>query len=194
MGVDIVVAHLKMERSDVKVLQQLPTLVEELTWRPRRELSGSAAASDALAEMVMTFHTGNLARLVVVYEREGTQALTDADLLEALGAVYGSPSLTSTPTMRSPVPVSDRRTLGRWEDAASVVLLWRELYPNRVGLIITSIPADLALQTAIAEGTRLYVAAAPQRETARRAEEAAAILQREETLRLQNKAKFKPQP
>ena len=184
--------RLKLARQDVTVIHARPALVEELTWRPNRYLSGPAAAPDAVAEIVMTFHLDRLARMVVVYERPGTQGLTDADLLEALTEVYGLASLASTPTQPTRNPASERRTIGRWEDADTVVLLWREVYPNQVGLTITSISADRALQQAITEGERLYLSEAPQRSLDRQAAEAKAILARDEKLRLENKKKFKP--
>jgi hypothetical protein len=191
--VQVVADLLKVTRQDVKILHAGPALVEELTWRPNRHASGPAVTLDAVADVVMTFHADRLARMVVTYERERTQGLTDTDLIEALTEVYGLASLASTPTHHArPNPSSERRTFGRWEDAATVVLLWREVYPNRVGLTISSITADRALQQAIADGERLYLSGAPQRDVDRRAAEAAAVAARDEQLRLENKKKFKP--
>jgi hypothetical protein len=190
--VQVVADRLGLTRRDVTVLHARPALVEELTWRPNRYMSGPAAAPDTVAEVVMTFHADRLARMVVVYERQGTQGLTDADLQEALTEIYGLASLASTPTQPARSPTSERRTVGRWEDADTVVLLWREVYPNQVGLTITSLTADRALQQAIAEGERLYLSEAPQRSLDRQAAEAQAVLARDEKLRLENKKKFKP--
>jgi hypothetical protein len=190
--VQVVADRLEVARQDVTILHARPALVEELTWRPNRYVSGPAASADTVAEVVMTFHADRVARMVVVYERERTQGLTDADLVEALTEVYGRASLASTPTQPARDPSSERRTFGRWEDADTVVLLWREVYPNRVGLTITSITADRALQQAIADGERLYLSEAPQRDVDRRAAEAAAVAARDEKLRLENKKKFKP--
>ena len=190
--VQVVAERLKVARQDVTILHARPELVEELTWRPNRYASGPTATPDSVADVVMTFHADRLARMVVIYERERTQGLTDTDLVEALTEVYGLASLASTPTQPARDPSSERRTLGRWEDADTVVALWREVYPNRVGLTITSITADRALQAAIADGERLYLSEAPKRDLDRRAAEAEAVAARDEQLRLQNKKKFKP--
>lgn len=61
-----------------------------------------------------------------------------------------------------------------------------------MGLIVTSIAGDAALQEAIADGVRLHAADAPVRDLARRTAEAAAIQARDEKTRRDNKAKFKP--
>ena len=191
--VQVVADLLKVARQDVKILHAGPALVEELTWRPNRYASGPAVTPDAVADVVMTFHADRLARMVVVYERERTQGLTDTDLIDALTEVYGLATLASTPTQHArPNPSSERRTFGRWEDADTLVLLWRDVYPNRVGLTISSITADPALQQAIADGERLYLSGAAQRDLDRRAAEASAAAAGDEKLRLENKKKFKP--
>ena len=104
--------------------------------------------------MVLTFHLGRLARIAVTYERERTQGLTDADLLELMGPAYGASQLIVTPTQSTftVTPSGERQTIGRWEDAETLMRLWRDHYPNRVGLTITSIVGDRALQQALIDG------------------------------------------
>jgi hypothetical protein len=100
--------------------------------------------------------------------------------------------LIATPTRPATRPAPERRTVGRWEDAETLLILWREQFPNRVGLVITSLASDAALQQAISDGVRLHAAEAPARDLARRAAEAAAIEARDEKIRRDNKRKFKP--
>ncbi|HYU77805.1 MAG TPA: hypothetical protein VEK56_02405, partial [Vicinamibacterales bacterium] len=114
------------------------------------------------------------------------------DLNEALSRVYGGSLLLATPTTRPIGAASERRTIGRWQDADTQLVLWREEFPNRVGLTITSIAGDAALQQVIADGVRLQTADAPARDLARRTAEAAAIQARDEKIRIDNKTKFKP--
>jgi hypothetical protein len=192
-SVQVVVARLKMTAAYVKVVQERPTVVQELTWRPHPFISGATAGPDALSEMVLTFHGGLLARIAVTYDRDRTQGLTDADLHDALGSVYGVSLLVGTPTQPIIIsPSPERQTIGRWEDADTLLLLWREQYPTRVGLTITSIASDRALQEALADGGRLHAAEAPMRDLARRTADAAALEAREEKIRRDNKAAFKP--
>jgi hypothetical protein len=194
-SVQTVVDRLQAEASHVKVVHDRPALVQELTWRTRPFVSGTTVAADPLAEMVLTFHLGRLTRIVATYDRERTLGLTDADLEELLTEVYGVPLLRST-TAPEPAAATSaeslRKIISVWADAEATVTLWREDYPRRVGLTITSVTADRALQTAIADGTRLRAEEAPQRERAQRAAETAALKDREAQIRLDNKAKFKP--
>ena len=188
-SVQVVVDHLRLVAADVKVVHERPTLVQEVTWRPSR---GTSIEPDPLAEMILTFSAGRLARIAVSYDRERTQGMTNEDLQEAMGSVYGVSMLIATPLQTTSTPSAERRTIGRWEDAETLLLLWREQYPNRVGLTITSLAGDQALQQAIAEGARVDAAEAPARDLPRRIDEAAAIQARAEKIRQDNKAKFKP--
>ena len=188
-SVQAVVDHLRLVAADVKVVHERPTLVQEVTWGPSRVTS---IEPDPLAEMILTFSAGRLARIAVSYDRERTQGMTNEDLQEAMGSVYGVSMLIATPLQTTSTPSAERQTIGRWEDAETLLLLWREQYPNRVGLTITSLAGDQALQQAIAEGARVDAAEAPARDLPRRIDEAAAIQARAEKIRQDNKAKFKP--
>ena len=191
-SVQVVVDHLRLVAADVKVVHERPTLVQEVTWRPSRFVSGTTIEPDPLAEMVLTFKADRLARIAVTYDRERTQGMTNEDLHEAMGSVYGVSMLIATPPQTTIAPSAERQTIGRWEDAETLLLLWREQYPNRVGLTVTSLAGDRALQQALAEGVRVDAAEAPARDLARRTDEAAAIQARAEKIRQDNKAKFKP--
>jgi hypothetical protein len=191
-SVATVVAALKAPPSDVKVMRERPSLIQELTWRPLRFVSGMMTDADPLAEMVLTFHSDRLVRISATYDRERIAGLTEADLQEALAAVYGPSSLMSKSSWTNPQNLMDRKTIGSWENAGTLLLLWQDRYPDRSGLTISAIAADAVMQLAIAEGRRVEAAEAPARELALRAANAAALLAREEKIRLANKAAFKP--
>jgi len=191
-AVQVVVDRLQLAAADVKVVHERPTVVQELTWRPHRFISGTSVVPDPLAEMVLTFYEGRLARIAVAYDREKTQELTDADLQEAIGRVYGRSLLIATPAKAVLALSYDRRTIGQWEDADTRLILWREQYPARVGLTITSIVSDQALQDAITAGVRLNASEAPALDLARRTAEAAAVQAKGEKTRRENIAGFKP--
>ena len=191
--VQVVVDRLHVPMSDVKVVHDRPTVVQQLTWRPHRSVSGATVEPDPLAEMVLTFHLGRLARIAVSYDRARTAGLTDADLNEALTSTYGTSMLLSrrtTPALL--IESSEPAPIGSWSDADTLVVLWRQSYPDRVRLTLTSVVDDLAMQAAIADGMRLETSEAPGRDLARRNAEAAAVLARAEAARRDNKATFKP--
>ena len=193
-SVQTVVARLQVTASDVKVLHERPALVQELRWRTRPFVSGITVATDPLAEMVLTFHLGHLARIVAIYDRERTIGLTDADLEELLSEVYGVALLRSKTgeVPSAPSSLSPRRTVSMWADGDTTVALWREEYPGRVGLLISAMAADRDLQQAITDGARLAAAEAPQREREKQAAATAALKDRDAQIRLENKSKFKP--
>jgi hypothetical protein len=191
-SVQVTLDRLRLSAPDVKVVYERPSLVQEITWRPHRFVSGTTIAPDALAEIVLTFHLDRLVRMVVTYDRDRTEGLTNADLHDALTREYGTSLLLATPTVTpSPTPTFTE-TVGQWQDAATALVLQRERYPHRLGLTITSIEADRAMETAKSEGQRLYTNEAPRRELARRTAEAETARVRDERVRRDNKATFKP--
>jgi hypothetical protein len=187
-GVGTVVTRLQLAAADVKVLYQDPALVQELTWRPHRFVSGSVVVDDPLSQMVLTFHADRLTRIVATYDRERTQGLTDEDLVEVLSDTYGAPLLEEM--HRSVQP--SRRNIATWMDDQNRVLLWREDYPRLVGLTITLMADDIKLQSTMSGGARLAAIGAPDRARAVQEEAAAALKARDARIRLENKAKFKP--
>jgi hypothetical protein len=191
-SVQAVVDQLKASPSEVKTLHARPTLVQQLSWRPRQAVSGASIERDPLAEVLLTFHLGRLARIAVIYERDRTAGLTNADLHDALSGVYGTSMLLSTPMSASTRVPTDLQTVGRWGDGETLVWLWREAYPERVRLTITAVDADQAMQQAILDGLRLDTSEAPERDLARRAADATALRARDENVRRDNKAAFKP--
>jgi hypothetical protein len=190
--VQVVVDQLKVTSSDVKVVHERPTLIQRITWRPRRLVSGTIVEPDALGEMVLTFHLGRLASIAISYDIDRTKGLTNADLLEAFTSTYGTSILVPTPTRTTVASRAEPEIMGRWDDAETLVLLWRESSTNRIKLTLTSIATDRAMQEAIADGLRLEASEAPARDLARRATEDAALRARDEKVRSDNKATFKP--
>jgi len=190
-SVQVVADRLQVMATEAKVVHERPTLVQQITWRPNRFVSGTSVEPDPLAEMVLTFNLGQLARIAVIYDRERTQGMTNADLLEALIGVYG-PSLLPSMATGTTTSSTDPETIGRWSDAQTLLLLSRDRYPSRVSLTITAIAADLAMQKAIEDGVRVDATEAPARDLARRDAESAALRARDEKIRRDNKAAFKP--
>ena len=183
------IERLQIVEPTIKVLYERPALVQELTWRPHRFISGLANTSDPLGELVLTFMDGRLVRMTATYDRDRTEGLSDADLIELLGTTYGLARLESRST--GVARAEPRRTIGSWGDDDALVRLWSEEHPRRVGLTITS-AGDVELQTALINGRDAERDAAPQRELARQAAAAAALKERQEKTRLANKANFKP--
>lgn len=189
-SVATVLTQLGAEAASLKVLHERPSLIQELTWRPQRYVSGVSVTADPLAEMALTFHMGQLVRIAATYDRDRTQGLTDADLRELIGAVYGLARLPSRATTAN--PTADRRIIGSWGDDDTRVVLWSDEYPRRSGLTISAHAAAARMDDAAAIGAALDAAQEPLRRRALEAAAAAAIVDREALIRAQNKARFKP--
>ena len=80
---------------------------------------------------VLTF-SGQLVRIAAIYDRDRTQGLTDADLRELVSAVYGLALLPSRATTTN--ALVERRIIGSWGDHDTLVALWADAYPRRLGL------------------------------------------------------------
>lgn len=194
-AVSDVASHFKLTLDDVATVHEPPTAVQRLTWRPRRFILDPTVSAPSLGEMEFLFHRGRLVRMLVTYETDRTDGLTDADLREAFTSTYGTPALTSTsfqvtgqiPEMPAPPVV-----IGQWGDASTMILVSRLLYPRRVVLTITSIADERAMQAAVDEAARLDQQGAPAREIAQRALDASLRQSQSDEARRRNKAAFTP--
>src|SRR4030095_8251995 len=104
--------------SEVRVLHQRPALIQELEWRPRDALASSREA-DSINEVLFSFYNGELFRMVVSYDQQRTQGLTDQDMIEAISATYGiatTPAATMILFSSSYVYNSSEKVMARWED------------------------------------------------------------------------------
>ena len=79
-------------------------VIQELMWQPPRVLRLSPDG-DSVRKVLFSFYNGQLFRMVVTYDRDRTEGLTSADLIDAISAPYGLPMLPATATMASAPPV-----------------------------------------------------------------------------------------
>jgi len=188
------VASLNMTASDIATVHVRPSLIQQLTWRPNQFFTGRTIKPDAMAEMVLTFHLGRLARVVATYDRDRTEGLTNADLTDSFTATYGPSMLVSRPiASRAGTTAADAaEILGQWDDGETLVVLSRDVYPPRVKLTVSSIAGNRLLQDAMASSVRLDALEAPMRDMVRRTSDELTRRQRAEQSRVDNKAAFKP--
>jgi len=189
-SVSVVVASLHMAPSDVAIVHARPAMIQQLTWRPNQFFANKAGPPEALAEMVLTFHLGRLARVVATYDRDRTEGLTNADLHDSFATIYGAAMLVPTPSgVRS---ASEPEIIGQWGDGETLVVLLRETFPSRITVSVSSVAADRLLQDSLASGVRLDTIEAPTREMVRLLSEELSHRRRGEQSRLDNKSAFKP--
>ena len=125
-SLDAVIAASGARGADAKTLHQRPANIQELQWRAPFVSSGDTLA-DPVREIAFTFYNDALYQVVVNYDRDRTEGLTNKDILDALSATYGVPALASARTRTSPPAEAfpDGIVLARWETAESLVTLIR---------------------------------------------------------------------
>jgi hypothetical protein len=136
-----------------------------------------------------------LYQVVVTYDRDRMEGLTNDDVIESVSATYGVPLLRHARAARKPL-MSDESAettiLAQWEDAGSLLTLTRGNYSPQVQLVLVSKTLNPRARAAITEALRLDRQEAPQRELDQRAKEMADARIASQKARLVNKAAFKP--
>jgi hypothetical protein len=179
--------------SEVRVIHQRPAVIQELEWRPRHALASSREAS-SINEVLFSFYNGELFRMVISYDRDRTEGLTDQDIVEAISATYGiatRPAAKIVLFSSSHVYNDSEKVMARWEDSQYSFNLFRSSYQT-FGMLIFSKRVDALAQAAIAKAIRLDEQEAPQREIARHKKEGEETRAAQEKVRPANKADFRP--
>jgi hypothetical protein len=182
--------------SEAKTVHQRPALLQDLEWRPSRWTPGSSSDStDPVDHVVFSFYDDQLFRIVVDYGYDRTEGMTDADMIEAISAVYGTSVKPARGTLRvqSQIEIESGSPVARWGNADGAVVLYRtSSYREAFRLIVTDPTlADLARKAAT-EAVRLDEQQAPQREIARQKKERDDARVAAEKARAANKGLFWP--
>lgn len=192
-----VAAMAKVSAAGAKTIHQRPSLIQELDWRQPYVMSGSTMTqSDPVQRIVFSFYDDQLFRLVIGYDRQRTNGLTDGDMIEALSATYGvallEPSRMHLPELSGPLLSELGAPIAQWSDVDYSVGLYRSSFIAEFRVVVTSPRLEALAQAAAAEAIRLDDREAPQREVDRKQKEAADTRAAQEKARLANKATFTP--
>lgn len=178
----------------VKTLHERPARIQELEWRAPYVSSGTEMA-DPVRDVLFSFYDDQLYQVVVTYDRDRMNGLTNDDLIESLSAVYGLPLLRHAKAAQNTAGAgssNESAVVAQWEDAASVVTLTRDTYSPQVHLALISKTLNPRARAAIKEALRLDVVEAPGRERDQRTKEVADARVASQKARVVNKAAFKP--
>jgi hypothetical protein len=182
--------------SEAKTIHQRPALLQSLEWRPSYFMNGSTAPrTDPVRLIGFSFYNDQLFRLVVEYDSQRTEGMTDADMVDAITAVYGAvskPTIRNSRVAATTAALDAGTVVGQWGDAENSVVLSRALYGSGFRLVVTSRQVAALADTAEAQALRLDEREAPQREMAREKKDAENSRLLQEKARLTNKAAFKP--
>lgn len=180
---------------ETKTIHQRPARIQEVEWRaPYAPLDGSPA--DPVRLVRFSFYEDQLYRIVVTYDRDRTEGLTDDDLIESLSEIYGLPLLPSRGTGLAALPAevsaADVTIVSRWEDTGALLTLTQNTYPRHYQLVLISKALSERADAANMESGRLDALEAPQRELDRREKAASEARLASEKARAINKAAFRP--
>lgn len=182
--------------SEAKMVHERPAILQDLQWRrPYTGSSGTTAASDPVQQIAFSFYDDQLYRLVIDYDRDRTQGLTDADVIDAISGVYGAavkPTVKSTRAGASQIEEESGARVAGWGNSQYTAVLYRSAYASGFRMIVTSIQLSALARRAEAQALRLDEREAPQRERARQKKEAEDARAVQQKARLANKAAFIP--
>jgi hypothetical protein len=183
--------------SEAKTIHERPAVLQDLEWRPSRWTTSSALlpSTDPVQQIAFSFYNDRLFRIVVDYDRDRTEGMTDADMVEALSAVYGAtlPRAAGPARVASRVETESGSPVARWGDAGHTVVLYRtSSYRGGFRLIVTDAALDGLARKATTQALRLDDQEAPKREVARLKKEQDDGRAAAEKARLANKKVFRP--
>ncbi len=192
-SLDSVVAASGARGADAKTLHERPATIQQLEWRAPYVDSRSTLA-DPVRQISFTFVDDALYQVIVNYDRDRTEGLTNSDIVESLSAAYGVPTLASA-RLRASAPAEafpDSIVVARWESDESSLTLVRGSYTPEFQLILVSKPLGARARTAVREAIRLDAVEAPRREAEQRKKEAGDATAARDKTRIANKAAFRP--
>jgi len=189
-SLDSVLAVSGARAVDTKVLHQRPALIQELEWRAPYARSGNELV-DPVRGIIFSFCDDALYQVVVNYDPDRTDGLSNGDIVDSLTAAYGTP-LPSSARNRPLNAPPDTVVLAQWDSAGSSLTLLRGVYSPEFQLILASKALGTRARGAIREAARLDTADAPRREAEQRKKEAADAIAARDKIRANNKAAFRP--
>jgi len=194
MALQAVAEKIDARPSEVRVVHRRPALIQELEWHPQRALM-SSQQPNSVNDVLFSFYNGELFRMVVSYDPERTEGLTDQDMMDAISGTYGSgtqPPAKKILFSSSYIYNSSEAVIGRWEDSLSSLSLFRSSTQPRFGIVVLSKRLDTLAQSAILKAIKLDEQEAPQRASELLKEEIELARAAHEKARPTNKADFRP--
>jgi len=181
-----------MESSELRLVSSRPERIEELDWKTNRSALATTP-SDSVREIRFRFYNGSLFEMMVRYDMDRTGGLTDADMTEALSAIYGSAAQPAAKEMAFNSGYNTTvRVIAQWHDAQNLLSLVGFSHGDGFGVIVSSNDSLALARRAMVESDRLDYVEAPQRAREVKAKQEAETAARDEQFRSRNKPDFRP--
>ena len=180
-----------MKTTDAVSVYERPALIQVLDYQPTL-FHSPEAKEDPVSQISLTFYSGELARIAVLYDRYRVDGMTPEDMIEALSAVYGTASRPAAEIAHHSYNAEAAPVLARWEDGQYSYNLIQSDDRSSFALVAFSKRLDALAQRAIVEGARLDAVDAPAKEAERAKKQEDDARTALEKSRLANKASFRP--
>jgi hypothetical protein len=194
MNLAAVAEQANLQVSEAKSICVRPALIQELEWQSRSAFNASPQA-DPVKGIIFNFYSGELFRILISYNQDRTEGLTDEDLIEIISAKHGTPtkpvqnvSIYSSTHLY----IQDEKVIARWEDSQYSVNLFRSSYKATPGMLVFSKRLELLARAAMTESSRLDAKEAPEREADRQRQQDEDTRAAGLKVRPANKASFRP--
>lgn len=184
----------KTREDAIKTLHDRPARIQEIEWRAPYVSPGTELA-DPVRDVRFSFYDDQLYQVVVTYDRDRMDGLTNDDVIESISSTYGVPLLRHAGVPRklaSGTSAADTTVIAQWDDAGSALTLRRDSYSPQFQLVLVSKTLQPRALAAIDEALRLDTQEAPQRERDQRTKDVADARVASQKARVVNKAAFKP--
>ena len=174
---------------ETTLAHQRPAVIQEMTFWPLSP-SRSAVGLEPVSQILFSFCNGELYRIMVTYERDAIEGLTEEDMVQAISTRYGT-ATRFYPEINFPtnnVYASPEMIIARWGDSENAVNLLRSGDLTSYRLAVFSKRLDAQADAAIAESVRLDKQEAPHKVVDRQKKEADDL----EATRQKNQKTFRP--
>ena len=189
-SLDSVLTASAARAADVKVVYERPSMLQTLEWRAPYGRSGDELV-DPVRRIMFSFCDTALYQVLVSYDPDRTDGLSNSDIIDSLTAAYGTP-VPSSARNRPLDAAPDTVVLAQWDRPGSSLTLLRGVYTPEFQLLLTSKALSTRARGAIREAARLEVADAPRRELEQRKKDAFDASVARDKIRATNKAAFRP--
>ena len=189
-SLDSVLTASAARAADVKVVYERPSMIQVLEWRAPYTRSGTELV-DPVRRIMFSFCDDALYQVLVSYDLDRTDGLSNSEIIDSLTAAYGTPSPRSA--QNRPLDAApDTVVLAQWDTAGSSLTLLRGVYSPEFQLMLTSKALSTRARSATREAARLEAADAPRRELEQRKKDKADANVARDKIRATNKAAFRP--
>jgi hypothetical protein len=179
---------------DIETLHERPATIQSVRWRAPYGRAPDPTA-DSVRELSFSFYDDQLYRIVVTYDRERMEGLTDDDVIGALSTTDGPPAPAEARTARLGAPPNlpaDALIAAQWEDGQSQLTLTRGYYSRQLQLVLVSKMLTEQALAAVTEALALERQEAARRAQEEQEQDAADARAAAERTRTVNKGTFRP--